>query len=212
MAVDRLIYLAKPLTYDFIVTPLRMALVVVVEWIIKIAFGLLLLFEVGEVGYTLFLNSCSIYAFRCINGSIKFYTSFIVIVSLDAFYTLAQLVCCGCIIHITRCHLREKLRRALGSIRGSRQTSNNSGAVKKSQWQLVMLFGAIFSISFFRSLPSTLGLYYAIIARDVAFLAHLLPIFYFANLSSAVLHPILESYMTPKFWLGYKRTFSCNKN
>ena len=191
MSLDRVIYLKKPLTYEGIVTPWRMLIAILVVWIVCIAVSLPPLFGLGDYRYSPVLDTCAY--------SDVHYTY--LGLSLIALGTLTQLFGCGCIIYITRKHLLRNLRRALGNAPNGRGETQNviMRNYKKSQLQLVKVFGAIVIISLSTVFPSIVGGVIVPFASTRTTSETAVAIFNIGGiilLSKPVLHPIMESYMT----------------
>ena len=114
MAVDRTIYLKKPLTYGEIVTPWRMFFAILTVWSFCGALGLPPLIGFGRVGYVPSLVTCSIYVHDPNDLPDKSYPIYMVLVLVFATIgTLIQLFGCACIIYITRKHSIKRFRRVL---------------------------------------------------------------------------------------------------
>ena len=192
MSLDRVIYLKKPLTYEGIVTPWRMLTAILVVWIVSIGISLPPLFGVRRYHYNQMLDTCS-----SSGGHVPYY---VLLISLIALGTLIQLFGCGCIIYITRKHLLRNLRRSLGN---NTQTQNDCETQnyilrnhKKSQLQLVKVFGAIVTVSLLTALPTIVSGVIGPFASPGTTLTAYDIIASIINFSRPVLHPIMESYMT----------------
>lgn len=154
MAVDRVIYLHKPLTYVHIVTPWRIFFAVVVIWLLSVS--LPALFGFGQVDFIIDVIACV----PPVNTRSRF-GYLILLTVLAGLATVVQLTGCGCIIYITRKQLLKKLHRSVRSFRGNSQNrhpgrtgrSSHTNRNKvyrqytKSQLQLVKVFGAIVTAS-----------------------------------------------------------------
>lgn len=204
MAVDRAIYLKKPLTYVHIVTPWRMFFAVVVIWLLSIALSLPPLFGFGQVDFIIDVIACV----PPVNTRSRF-GYLILLTVLAGLATVVQLVGCGFIIYITRKHLLKRFHRSVRSFRGNSQKHRNGHAGGRStdtnrnkhvhrqytasQLQLVKVFGAIVTASVITYTPlAALGIsaLFVVIKHEFALLTYL------SVLSRSVIHPILESYMT----------------
>ena len=84
MAVDRTIYLKKPLTYGEIVTPWRMFFAILTVWSFCGALGLPPLIGFGRVGYVPSLVTCSIYVHDPNDPPDKSYPIYVVLVLVFA--------------------------------------------------------------------------------------------------------------------------------
>ena len=197
LSVDRVIYLKKPLTYQHIITPRRMFVAIMIMWASFAIISLSPLWGVGRVGYNSELATCIIEA-----GDIKpfhmLFHYFAFLIALGASGSLMQFIGCGCIIYITRQHLTA---RVLHLMRSNSQDSglphsNIFSNYKKSQLQLVKLFGVIFIASLSTTLPAIILTITYPITGTTPSLYPLFPIAYLAVLFKPVVHPILEAYMT----------------
>ncbi len=203
MSVDRAIYVKKP----HIVTSWRMFSAIVVVWLVSIVVSALPLFGFGRVEFSHIIGVCSVFLYDPSSSSVLSY--FIVVIVLAAIATMVQLFGCGCIIYITRKHLLKNLHRLHDSLRSRTQRGRNSedsgkdGTVRsgivsnyrKSQLQLVKVFGAIVSASLLTLIP----LIIAAIGASSILGSVPIPIYsiaYLSALSRSVIHPILEAYMT----------------
>ena len=202
MSVDRVIYLKKPLTYHLIVTPWRMFAAVVTSWISSISLVLPLLCFPREIIFqrVISVDTCAKLFMRELWFS-KLQLAMTVVV------TLVQFVGCGCIIWITRSHLRRKLRRALnGSITmksGSQTPMNRTEKTKsailkghtKSQQSVVVVFGAIFIAGLLSLIPLVL-----LVAISAIFSysppSYLYVTAYIFYLARSACYPILEVTLT----------------
>ena len=203
MSVDRVIYLKKPLTYERIVTPWRMFFAIVAIWILSIAVSIPPLFGFGEVDYNPNLATCSF-----IVDDYGPYLMLLIVLGV-----LAHLVKLFAFVYITfiiRKHLLKKLQRSVGSVRGRRQRINNSQnsnikdqsdiqkKYKRSQLQMLKVFGAIFTVSLLAILPfAAAGILVPIFGEASAVpLLYVYHISYIMVLSKSVIYPLLESYLT----------------
>ena len=117
MSVDRAVYLKKPLTYDTILMPWRMLLVIAIQWIFCIAISLLPLLGFGRVDY-------HIETFNCVpiippeEEASTLHNSYFILTVVCAFLGhFVQFFGCGCIIYITRKSLLKRLRRTLTEVK-----------------------------------------------------------------------------------------------
>ncbi len=181
MSVDRVIYLKKPLTYEHRVTPWRMFSAIVAVWLVCSTVSAPPLFGFGSYG----LHEVRICGLIPDTLYGTFY--YIVLVVVFALATLLQIFCCGVIIYIARKHLLKKLNRLRGL-----QIDNSTSEYKKSQLQLVKVFGAIVSVTLLTWIPA-LGL---IAAYNLPSSSPLYTISYLSVMVRAVINPMLEAYMT----------------
>ena len=203
MSVDRVIYLKKPLTYGRIVTPRRMFFSIVVIWVFSTVISFAPLLRFGEVGYNHNLATCGIIVD-------EYGPYFLLLTALGVLAHLVKLFGFGYIIFIIRKHLLNKLRRSVGSIRGHRKRTNQDPAntnleqrkgsfvqYKRSQLQLLKVFGAIFTVSLLAILPfAAAGILIPIFGDASAVpLLYTYHISYILVLSKSVIYPLLESYL-----------------
>jgi len=201
MAVDRAIYLKKPLTYGRIVTPWRMLFAIMSVWLLCTAIALPPLFGFGEIAFSYTLGTC-LPDFTTAN------IAYILLCLVEiCVVTLVQFVGCGVMIYVARRQLFRKFHKNFSFMRRSRvqrQSSHPAGKnskrgiltqYSKSQLQLVKVFGMIFTASVLTYIP--------LIVLLILFRLKLIPtgnplsvVTYIFWLSRAVIHPIIESYMT----------------
>ena len=190
LAIDRLIYIKKPLTYQFIVTPIRMLAAIVVVWVLCI--GLSIPALTGFMLYVQEMHACGL------GGSPEY---FIPLLVESALVILLQCVVCAWMLCIARNQLKEKLLKGLALSVGTHNTPQQREKYRevqrkynKSQLHLVKVFIAIFT-------ASTVTLLMAAVLAIAATVCGLLPppLYppgYLLYLSRAVIHPILEAVMT----------------
>jgi hypothetical protein len=205
MSVDRAIYLKKPLRYGRIITPWRMFLAIVILWTLCTAVSIPPLFSVGGVSFGIVkyspdIATCTILTTTSNQNTFHYFILITVWITLG---TLVQLFGSGCIIYITRKFLMMKLRRTLHLVRSQRSGSQSSSLMKdynKSQLQLVKVFGAIFAASLLTVFPLVVLTFTEPFLGDnkIFTLQYLYPVAYISLLSKSVVHPILESYLTPE--------------
>ena len=203
MAVDRAIYLKKPLTYDQIVTPRRMLFMIAAVWIVCIAIAILPLFKLGEIGFYQAIASCSL----IIEDKVFFY----VIIALAGLMNLIQIVGCGIIIYSIRKHLLMKLRQKITFV-NSVKDSYRPDLLKdynKTQLQLLKVFGVIFSISVLTYLPMV-GQGIVLMLSFNLCNVFIKAIFIFI-LFRSVIHPIVESFMTNEIRDVLSKILHCGK-
>ena len=212
MAIDRVIYLKKPLTYERIVTPRRMFFTIVAAWVFCTAVCALPFFGFGRVGLS------HNYAY-CIPLMNKRYTVVYLMIMAVLFVLgiLVQLFGCGCIIYITRKHIASNLRRLYGSKKersGPNSGSKVNGNYNKTQIQLVKVFGAIFTASILTYLPVVVFKIVLLIYSDIATSTAFITVGYVSLMSRSVINPIVESYITReirKALSEFRLTYLCEK-
>ena len=199
LAIDRLIYIKKSLTYQSIVTPRRMLLAITMAWLFCIGFSVPPL-ALKYLYYSFKLQVCTINSFT----STKYVITMVV---ESVFVVMLQCVMCAWMICITRKHLKKRFLRELSRVARFRRVSaastqdlpqnrRNSDAHKeysKSQLHLVEVFAAIFTASI---VTLFMVLVIAIMIPVCGLLpAPLYPLTYLLYLSRAIIHPILEAIM-----------------
>ena len=192
MSVDRVIYLKKPLTYHLIVTPWRMLIAIAVMWIFSIAVVL----PIIETSLGLHNED------SCTGLVSKVWVNTLILADF-ILATLVQFVGCGCIIFITRTHLRKKLHRTLNNslVRNGgnpTDTRRRSAVLKdysKDQLRLIFVFGAIFVTDLLSLIPLvSIFAVSAIIGYDPP--SYVFATFYIIYLSRSPINPILEVSLT----------------
>lgn len=202
MSVDRLIYLKKPLTYKFIVTPGRMFVAIVVVWLLCIGLSIPPLFGFGEAGYSGDLSTCMVFFGGESDGPTPLYAYLILLFLELSIPILVQLVMCVWIVYIARKYLLKKLQRTLGTLKGqpranrvqNRQDDRRSTFLKKysnKQLHLLNVFGVIVGANLLTIIPAAVFLICVQVLNVLP--GYLYPIPYLLYLSRTVIHPILES-------------------
>jgi hypothetical protein len=197
MAVDRVIYLSKPLSYERIVTPWRMFTAIVVVWVVVITISLPPLFGFGSVGIAR--------GYICVPliESTLDRIALLLGLSLIAIATLVEVIGSGIIIYITRKHLLRKLRRTLSLFRSrssdASQARREKGLkeFKQHQLQLVKVFAATLSASILTYIPLVVfGIVALAMSTEITRVNdYFTALAYTSLLSRSVLHPIVESYL-----------------
>ena len=221
MSVDRAIYLKKPLSYGQIVTPRRMFLSIVILWVLSTAISTPPLFSFDEVSFGIVKYSPDIATCTILTSSSSSQNTFYYFTLISLWMTLGtlvQLFSSGCIIYITRKFLLIKLHRALDLMRGhGRRSNKQSSSLMKdynnSQLQLVKVFGAIFTASLLTVFPLVVLTFTEPFLGDNKLfpLQYLYPVAYISLLSKSVIHPILESYLTPETRDIISKVLSCKR-
>ena len=193
MSVDRVIYLKKPLTYHLIVTPWRTFIAIAVMWIFSIAVVIPIIEKL--VIHEVLQDSCTDLVSKV--WVIKLILADFILA------TLVQFVGCGCIIFITRTHLRKKLHRTLNDsfVRNGgtpTETRRRNAVLKdysKGQLRLLFVFGAIFVTDLLSLIPLvSIFAVSAIIGYDPP--SYIFATFYIIYLSRSAINPILEVSLT----------------
>ena len=200
LAIDRLIYIRKPLAYKFIVSPGKMLAAIVVVWILCIGLSLPPPL-IGSLFYGTEIRVCMV------NFTVfQYMIPMVVETSLVVFL---QCLMCVWMICITRKYLKQQFLQGMADValfrsvfKESRQDApqnrRNSGEVQKeynkSQLHLVKIFVAIFTASIVTFLMVlTLAIYQPICGRLPP---PFYPVVYLLYLSRAIIHPIVEAVMT----------------
>jgi hypothetical protein len=186
LSVDRLIYLKRPLVYTQIVTPKRMFIAIVLMWIYCFSLAILPLLGFGRVGYNPYVATCGI-----VSVGIQDIIYLILCQVCGAFGTVVQVCCSGVIVYSVRREVASKLRRLIifKDIPEGRQEGEITKEYKRTQLQLVKVFGAILTASLLTSLPSFIHVVASIVNPYSAAIAII------SLLAKSILHPILELYM-----------------
>ena len=194
LSVDRVIYLKKPLTYEHIVTPRRMLLVILITWAASTSISLVPIWRVEQVGYLEQFATCNI-----IIREDQVANYFIFLVAVGS--TLVHIAGNVSIIYITRKYLMAKVLRLMQVRSRTRDDGGLTESVilrnhNRSQLQLVKLCVATFSVSLITELP-VIVLFIALPITDLTpSLYPIVPIGYILLLSKSLLHPIMEASMT----------------
>ena len=202
IAIDRLVYIKRPLSYHSIVTPWRMLVVIVVVWVLCIGLSIPAL-ALSTFLYFPIIQACTA---DFSPGDLEF---LIPVIVECGFVVLLQWVVCVWMICIARKQLKKRLFSKLSQVARFRrvygvttqelpQNRKNTALVqkeyKKSQLHLVKVFVAIFAAS-----TVTLFLVGALVII-VPICGDLPPLLYppphLLYLSRAIVHPILEAVMT----------------
>ena len=195
MAVDRVIYLKKPLRYGDIVTPCRMCTAILGVWLFcfVISITVIILNAVLLKPNAEFNTLCFPISIGALHEYLNIFLWFVLL-----FPEAVELVCWVCIIYIARKHLKRKLHGVLSHFGSTRvQTQRTKVRVqkrrdpkeyKKGQLQLVKLFAAFFATSF-------LTAFVVIVCGSFRSNASKL-ISYLTVLSHSILLPLMEVYLT----------------
>ena len=200
LAIDRLIYIKKPLTYQFIVTPRRMLAAIVVVWLFCIGLSVPPL----ALEYFFYVPEPQV----CLINFIDDAKYVIAVVVESVFAVMLQCVMCVWMICITRKYLKRKFLKGLAEVarfirvnaastqdlpQNRRNTEDVQREYNKSQLHLVKVFSAIFTASIATLL---MVLVIAIMIPVCKLLPPpFYPLTYLLYLSRAIIHPILEAVM-----------------
>lgn len=208
MAVDRFIYLKKPLTYHLIVTPWRMLMAIASVWLICILLALPPLFGLGEIQFSYTLATCTVLISRETRIAPNYIYS-LVLIGEGAVPFLTLCVMYVWILYITRVFLSKSLRRTLAASDGQRESRQNvMKEYSKNQLLLVRVFGIIFTSNIVTWLPLVpLAISVAVLdAGQVPTVVY--TIAYVSYISSTVIHPILQACLTQGIRTTIKDWFS----
>ena len=202
MAVDRVIYLKKPLRYEKIVTPCKMLTAILGVW----------LFFIISSGAIIILTSwfpTTDMDTLCFPFSIGTHTYLAIFFCLLVFFPeIIELACCVYIIYVTRRHLMRRFHGMLfrlGSVRFQSQRTKEiqrtrrEKEYKKGQLQMVKLFAAFFTTSF---LTAVVAFVFSLVGGNNFSL-----ISYLAILSHSILLPLMEVYLTHEVRSAILNTF-----
>jgi hypothetical protein len=193
MAIDRFIYLKKPLTYKFLVTPRRMLVVIAGIWVLCVALSMPPLFGVGEIRFSHGVATCTLLFSGSTNIAPNFvYAMVLIVEGFVPFFFLCLMYIW--ILIITRKFLLENLRKMLAALGGPR--SERAEVLKeysRTQLHLVRIFGVIFTSNLLTLLPLA-PLAIAVIVMQSGSVPVLgYSIVYLIFLSSTVVHPVLQA-------------------
>ena len=194
LAVDRLIYVKKPLAYSSIVTLKRALLANVIVWVLGIGVSIPPFLGFGTIQFTYVTSSCVPQVVGDSPLGPNFYYALLVaVVSSVAITTLV--VAYVWIVLVTKKHLLRKAEYYVAACtactveEARRQIDKES---LKKQFRMVQLFGAIFTANMITWIPMLcLAIAGAIVGLGRIPTA-VYSVTYMAFLSEIVIHPILE--------------------
>jgi hypothetical protein len=193
MAVDRFIYLKKPLKYTSIVTPKRTITALVIVWALCCVLGVPPLFGFGEIKFSYTVAACVPFIVESTPIAPNYYyIMLLTIVALIPILTLFTLYVW--IVCIIRNSLARKIKSSMSLGSTSKMKENKSSQdYKSTQLRLVWLFGAIFTGNIITWLPMV-GLVLSAAALGAGNIHTVVySITYLSFLSETVIHPILQS-------------------
>ena len=207
MAVDRFIYLKKPVTYSQIVTPGRMLAAIVTVWGICIVLALPPLFAFGDIRFSHTVAMCVAFVDRSTHIAPNFF--YIVILMVEGVIPyLTLFIMYFLIIHIVRRHLMKKRHRTVKRHRSeSERDSDVLSDHSRSQLVLVHVFGAIFTANIITWLPLIPLVIAVAILESGGVPTWAFTVTYLSYMSSTVIHPILESCLTHEIRASIKGLF-----
>lgn len=209
MAIDRFVYLKRPLIYHRIVTPRRMLLAILFVWILCILLAIPPLFGFGEIRFSHSVATCIILIGRRTRIAPNyFYILALLMEGAIPFVTICVMYVW--ILCITRTYLMQNLSRVLASGRGlvAESRSDILKEYSKNQVLLVKVFAAVITANIIIWLPLVpLVISVAVLEPDavptIAF-----TIAYLSYMSRIVIHPILEACLTHEIRMTLKEFWS----
>ncbi len=203
MAVDRLIYFKQPFQYSEIVTVKKVLVILVVFWIFSVIVSTFPTFGLGEIKFANVLSSCALFVVG--ETSLTANSNYFLVlcfVGLFPFLTIVISNIWVLVIIYKSVHRKQKME--------VYQRSRNA-TFHKQQIRLAQIFGALFAVTFFVSVPSIgLAVVGLIVGTDnipgITF-AYI----YMTFVSQPVVHPILETCLLGKSNM-LKKCFRSNKN
>lgn len=208
MAVDRWVYLKKPLTYSLLVTPRRMLAAIAGIWVLSVVLVLPPLFGFGEIRFSRSVATCII----LFDGATRTAPNYVYILVLIAEGAVPFLVLCVMyvwIIYITRRFLMENLHKTLGT-GGGHHLEGRSDILKdysRSQLYLAQTFTAIFTSSVITWLPLVPLVILVAALGPGGVPAVVYSIAYLVYMSSTVIHPVLQASLTHEIRVTIKDAF-----
>lgn len=195
LSIDRFILLSRPLRYKRLMNRWKAILICVIIYIVCFIMGVLpLLGFFGEIEFNSRFASC---VPRFTPNSNFYYVAFVAVEALIPIIVLA-------ITNVWTYRLVSKFlkrnfrRRSTYNRRGTGDKTKEDNKHQKQQKQLVKVFGALFIANIISYTPTilTIFLFAALTIKDLADIipSELYIIGFVSYLTSAVLHPIVESF------------------
>ena len=194
MAVDRFIYLKKPLRYSTWITPKRMIVTLIIIWIVCTIFSLPPLFGFGEIKFTFTVSTCIVHVIGRTSVAPNF--AFVLFTLAQSFLPVVILfVMYAWILYIARKGILERLKRRVTHRAEAREpvSADTPCEKRKVQLRLVRVFLVIFTANLLTWLPAIgVSLAAAIIgAGQIPTYMH--TITYLSYISETAIHPVLEA-------------------
>ena len=191
MAVDRFIYLKKPLKYNCIVTAKRTLATLIAIWILCIILGIFPLFGFGEIRFLYPMATC----FPSVRGSTHIAPNYcyLILLSFESVIPIITLIVLYTwVFCLVRSNLSMRIRRSLNlaSTQKTKEQVIIAEKYSKAQIRLVWLFGAVIAGNIFTWIPA---LVVTIVATSMDIPTLTYTISYLLYLSQTVIHPILEA-------------------
>ena len=191
MAVDRFIYLKKPLDYIWIVTPKRTAIAVLVIWGFCIALSIPPFFGFGEIRFSSTIATC----IPLIAGSTPVAQNYFywILITVEGFVPILTLfILYTWIFCLIRKTLHRRHRRSTSLVTKAAVISTHTRKHTQTQIRLVWLFGTIFIANIVTGLPFVVLVVVVVILGPVEVPLHAYTVPFLLLLSQTVIHPILE--------------------
>lgn len=195
MAVDRFIYLKKPLTYHLIVTPRRMFAAIAGVWVLCFLLILPPLFGFGQIGFSYTVATCVVYFDQVTDIAPNYYYVLLILGEMILPFSILCVMYVW-IILITRKFLMAKLSKML-AIKGHDEKSRSDIFKKhgRDQLRLVQVFMGIFTSSIITWLP-LVPLVIAVAALEPGSVPPVgYSVRYLVYMSSTVIHPMLQAFL-----------------
>jgi len=214
IAVDRLLYLKRPLTYDQIITPRRTLLAIVVIWVLSIAISLPPLFGFGEVQFRVSSAACVLVVVGSTPvASNSFYGLLLLVeIVVPLIVLLVAYIWILCIVKTSLMrNLKKSQERSSDTLERRIVTRENH----KAQFRLVILFTAIISANIVIFIPVVVLIFTGAALGSDATPEPLVSIAYLSNLSGTVVQPLIktcligEMRMSISGCLTFKKTCCC---
>ena len=195
MAVDRFIYLKKPLRYSTWITPKRMIVTLIIIWIVCTIFSLPPLFGFGEIKFTFTVSTCILHAIGRTSVAPNF--AFVLFALAPSFLlpVVVLFVMYAWILYIARKGILERLkRRVTHRAEACEPVSADTPCEKRMvQLRLVRVFLVIFTANLLTWLPAIGLTLAAAIIGPGQIPAYMDTISYLSFISETAIHPILEA-------------------
>ncbi len=210
MAVDRLIYIRKPLQYDTWVTVPRIAVVIVLIYVISLLVSIPPLFQFGAIEFSANVGTCT----TVFGATTRVGPSFLIIV----FFLVEACIPVGILI-IANIILLVFVRKGIKNRFDSTYLSSGEEEVNKQaklkyhnqQIRMVKVFGSIFVSNFLTWAPSVI----LIVIIGAIGISRVPPgifgLVFLCFLLQSVIHPVLESLLSGKIRALVKKICCCCK-
>lgn len=209
MAIDRFIYLKKPLKYCSLVTPRRMLAAIVGVWVLCIVLAVPPLFGFGQIQFSHTVATC-IVIFTGATSIAPNYLYVLVLIAEGTVPFVIIFVMYIWILYIIRKFLMDNLRKTLGA-NGGHHLESRLDILKRhsrSQLHLVQVFSAIFTSNIITWLPLIPLAISAAVLGPGGVPTLVYSLVYLVFMSSTVIHPVLQTYLTREIRVTIKDTFT----